>query len=424
MDVWVTIFTTVLGVFVLGLILIKPYIGLVVLVASLLVVDILPELPLVSSIFPVVGVVTLGAHVISQKQHTKALSSNRKIYALFILFILWVIISNPAASVLPSNDDNRIWLSTFVQLLISVWLCATIMDEPSKHIHLFVIYSMIATFSAAYAIANGGIAESFLESERSGGLAGAANSAARYFVVGIVMMYYLRLREKRKSLRFLLLIAMGTLLLGTLYTVSRTGLLLLIFAMVLLAFQHFQTQNRGQIVFVTVIGLLITWVFADNILGVFNSIVPAIRDGSDTVGVRYGLWQAGFRMWWDYPIQGVGIGQFPEKLVYYGSDLLAPKYWHKSAHNMYIQVLSETGLVGFIIFISIFITALNQLWKTTNSENDSVASLARIWLIILSIMLLGGLTKHDHYDKLLWITVGVSLVKWRESPVNGTDQKN
>lgn len=252
-----------------------------------------------------------------------------------------------------------------------------------------------------------GIADTLKESIRSAGLAGGANSAARYFLVALVFLYFLQVQNKNKFFRIVVFTFIGIIILGTLVTISRTGILLLVTAIGMLLVLE-RGQNRSQALVLVLISLIVVWFFADNIISISYSILPSIQNSSDTMGVRYGLWQAGIRMLEAHPIGGVGIGQFPQQLPYYGHELLKAKYLSKGAHNMYIQVAAEAGLVGLLFFISLLISSLRIFWKSQKANDGGLALIGKTWLVAFVLILIGGITKHDHYDKLLWFMIGIS----------------
>ncbi|MFQ5922052.1 MAG: O-antigen ligase family protein, partial [Anaerolineales bacterium] len=135
-----------------------------------------------------------------------------------------------------------------------------------------------------------------------------------------------------------------------------------------------------------------------------------IVEGTDTIGDRYQFIESGFHMWLDNIIGGVGIGQYPQHLMLYVTSLLPPDRLQMGAHNMYIQVLAETGLVGLMLFVAMLASCVRSLWLTRRSPDTTNSSLAQTWLVVMVIMLLGGITKHDHYDKLIWLVMGISFV--------------
>ncbi|MBK9926023.1 MAG: O-antigen ligase family protein [Anaerolineales bacterium] len=389
------------------LILRRPYWGLVFIVASLPLLDILPSIPFASSVVSLLGIVTLGAHLLSRTTHREKSFHWSASLVWGCLLVFWIIVSNPSASLLPGTDDRN-WAFTFIQLWLLAWLAAQMLDTPSKHRTLIWVFSIAVLLSAVYALTQGNIGQSLKLSDRAEGLAGGANSAARYFVVGLVFIVYLRATTKKSVVSFFLLLGLGLVIIATFYTVSRTGLLLLFSAIGLSAIQRF-AKYQIQAVIGFVMAFLIIWLFADNILTIIGTISSSIREGTDTVGLRYNLWRAGWRMWLDHPVHGVGIGQFVERLASYGSDLLEPRRLRLGAHNMYVQVLAETGLVGFFLFLAMLISTIREIWTLRNLSDPSIITLAQTWFIVFVIMLLGGLTKHDHYDKLIWIMVGIGI---------------
>jgi O-antigen ligase len=389
------------------LILRKPYIGLVIIIASLPMIDIVPRVPFASSIFPLVGGLTLGAHLfsfINKKQESR--SGSREIFLAGAALVLWMFISDPYAALQP-DPEGRVWLFTFLQLLILVWLSSRVMDTPGKNYTLFIVYSIVTGISSFYAVYSGGVADTVEDSIRSAGLAGGANSAARYFLVALIFLYFLQVRQTNMLIRMALFAFMGLIILGVLVTVSRTGILLLAAAVGLLIMME-RGGNRPQALVLVLVSITIVWFFADNILAISRSILPSIRTGSDTVGVRYGLWKAGIKMLEDQPLQGVGLGQYPRQLPYYGHEWLKVKYLNKGAHNMYIQIAAETGLIGLFLFLGLLALSLRIFWRSQKSANPDLAFVGQTWMIAFILILIGGMTKHDHYDKLLWFMIGIS----------------
>ena len=76
--------------------------------------------------------------------------------------------------------------------------------------------------------------------------------------------------------------------------------------------------------------------------------------------LRIKLWKIGGRVFKDNPLKGVGNGN---SLAYY--DIYVKKYpelkcidhWRYPLHNSYLKVLSELGILGFIPFMGIMVSA-------------------------------------------------------------------
>jgi O-antigen ligase len=262
--------------------------------------------------------------------------------------------------------------------------------------------------SALFAITEGTIGPTWRTSTRAAGLAGGDNSAARYFLVGFVFFTFLSSRvAKQRWFQLAALIGSIILLVGVAYTLSRTGFILAVTAIGLVLIQC--TAGRQRIGAVILFISFVAGAFAlpDTYWQIMTSSMSDVQTGAGTMGLRYGLWQAGFQMWLDHPLTGVGIGQFDNYLPQYGIGLLPTHRLNLGAHNLYISMLAETGLVGFLLFSGMIANVLINLIRSTRSTDLEKSVLAQVWLIVLIVILVGGLTKHDQYDKLLWLVLGI-----------------
>lgn len=395
----------ILTIFVLQ----QPYLGIVFTAASLPVIDLLPPIPGFTSLISLLGIITLIGFLLHRaKDLNKPLFRLGAVHILGLLFIGWMYISNPQATWF---GTTRNWFFTFLQLWMLTWLAGELLDTSDKH-HVFMwVFSIASIVSAVLTIQSGRIGENIYSSLRASGLADNANAAARYFVVSMVFLIYLRTVMKNHLLRLLANGGIIAIFLGVFFTVSRTGILLLVAAIGLMILLNPGRKYRFQIFFIFIITLLGLWFLSDNITGIVSSIVPSIIQGNDTIGLRYHLWQAGWRMWLDNPLQGVGIGMYPEQLINYARDTVPIIYLIPGlvTHNMYIQVLAETGIVGFSLFALMLMISLRSLWNTGKVGNDNMLFLRNAWFIVFLLMLLGGMTKSDQIDKLIWLVMGISV---------------
>jgi hypothetical protein len=87
---------------------------------------------------------------------------------------------------------------------------------------------------------------------------------------------------------------------------------------------------------------------------------------SGLFGARFEIWEGALRMWWEFPLMGVGQGNF-----YRLSDIASFSKSHylilnggENAHNYFLQTLTETGLIGITIFslalIAPLISSINK----------------------------------------------------------------
>ena len=386
-----------------------PYLGIVIAIASLPLIEILPQISEASSLVSLLGAVTFAAFFLTNLKRKASQKTSIKLLSALMfgfLFLLWLL-TNSTAAVTPA-PDGRVWIFTFLQLWALSWLTFMLIETPDQVQVLMWGFFLAGLVSAIYASGEGIIGVTVKTSTRATGLAEGANSAARYFLIALMFAYVLLTQQKKRIIQLFLLVGMAVVLYGVVVTVSRTGLLLLIAGISLLLLQNIGTRNRVYAFILAFSALGIVWVFADNITFILQSISGSVLAGTDTVGIRYRLWLAGLRMWIDNPIFGVGVGQFNAQLSFYAWDLLQPRYLALGAHNMYIAVLSETGLIGLVFFLAMFVTSFRYLFIASRSSVPQVKELALNWTVILILILIAGITKHDQYDKLVWMFVGIS----------------
>lgn len=93
---------------------------------------------------------------------------------------------------------------------------------------------------------------------------------------------------------------------------------------------------------------------------------------SDEFG-RMVVWKYGFAMIISNPITGVGVNCFAMAIGYMRENLgLIPRW--QVAHNSFLQIASEVGLFGFIVFFVIIVRSLTTFFrasKIANSDNEA-----------------------------------------------------
>jgi O-antigen ligase len=132
---------------------------------------------------------------------------------------------------------------------------------------------------------------------------------------------------------------------------------------------------------------------------------------------RLVYWQAGWGVFNDHPILGVGLGNagyyFPQTMSDYGlglvevNDLLGKSASLPNAKSLWVRLLAETGIVGFALFI----TWLFVLWAGTGRLRQSAHPVQRIVALATRFVLLGLLIEGFSVDTFalpyFWVTFGL-----------------
>ena len=93
--------------------------------------------------------------------------------------------------------------------------------------------------------------------------------------------------------------------------------------------------------------------------------------GTDTFSERITAWQGGAHIVHDFPIVGIGLGDWPEIFARYQPPPWTELFFSE-AHNDYIQWIAETGLIGAVFLLWFAWAVVREL----RSRRSSLAPLA------------------------------------------------
>lgn len=135
------------------------------------------------------------------------------------------------------------------------------------------------------------------------------------------------------------------------------------------------------------------------------------------------MWHSALAMFVDHPLVGVGLNNFHnEYLEKYKDPTAIEPQWH--AHNVFLNTLAETGIVGFIGLMSLLIYLYYDVLKAWRKNNDIVAKIYFFSLLTFSINFLTDVLFCGHYLKLptyiFWLITGmyISLSRYAQIKKN------
>jgi putative inorganic carbon (HCO3(-)) transporter len=140
-----------------------------------------------------------------------------------------------------------------------------------------------------------------------------------------------------------------------LLTQSRGGLMAFVF--ILLVYVVFMARNRKTRI-IRVALLLVVCLLAATVAGFFFQRLGEIDDF--TAISRLAIWGGAFTVFVQSPLIGVGFGNLRGLM---GGLLNLPDGWTGDAHNLYLELLAETGIIGFFIFSALIMLALRAALK-------------------------------------------------------------
>ncbi len=241
-----------------------------------------------------------------------------------------------------------------------------------KSLHFFVAGLSISALFSIFQAFHGfiGIEELWVRLRRVSGLAEDPNSLGISLSLMIPFLLFLIVEKKKIfSIPLIFLFLFSIFLSG-----SRSGFANLILSAIIFLYL-FLKSGRRRIFFAVslLLILLISIVFlsvlkfekfnlSDRLIKSWNQLKEG-KFQSFTMG-RTLLWKAGLLMAKDYPISGVGLGAYilelPNFYKEYNLVYIAPLLEYKKGYpypftdtsgNLYLQILSETGITGLLSFL-------------------------------------------------------------------------
>jgi O-antigen ligase len=254
-----------------------------------------------------------------------------------------------------------------------------------------------------------------------------SHSFAMFVIIGLIFSVYLILSHQKRNLgKTLIWTAIILSFLALISSGSRgvwlSAVLPFLTALFLLIF-------KKQKIFKSFLIMLIIFILSFPVSSLILS--QSHRDGNEatlafkraksiadleelSVKSRIGIWKATFRSILKHPLLGVGIGNYP---IILDEDVSAAKKG-ASAHNLYLDVASETGLLGLIASLLIFLEILRRCWRFIK-KNGYILYITcflffYVWLLIYNLFDVVLLN-----DKvLLLFMVALGIVYYEQISIN------
>jgi O-antigen ligase len=346
----------------------------------------------------------------------------RSFFWVPIVFFIAIYILGGMLSVAPGVS-----LNSLRQLFTAVLIFAvSLVLVPRLDYRLLMrVFAVSVCISAFFALITGSATS--LE-ERTAGLATDPNYFALLLCVAMPMSFYLMVNDKHFFLKLVWSLAILILLVALMKSFSRAAFLILgmIFLLGVMhhrdRLRHLQPRHFGWLLLTIAIGLPVFFVvvpeeYVDRILSLTNIGAGASEDRS--LGRRTSYIVVGLDTLKAHPLIGTGPGTFP---IYFANTGFASAFsfsssdpeLYRRAHNTYLEVLSETGILGFLMFITIVGIGLRNFYVARqrfalNNQLQAYEITSHFALSFLALcMFLLFLSATNH--KYLWLLLAVSHV--------------
>jgi O-antigen ligase len=330
------------------------------------------------------------------------------------------------AGTLYAEKLSTVLTGFFILLLgVSFWMVFAFMSPDRHMIDRYLLWwsylqGFVGVLSVlAFFLLGGGTGG------RVTGLSGGPNDYAANIVASLMVILYLLKRvEGRERLALLIIIPIQTVALGA--SGSRGGLIMMAVAGVyaVLTYPGLKWWQRILAAVAGVFGGLLFFLIMLAINPTRFSL-SALLGGSDRGAGRVDLWSAGVQSIKDHFVTGSGLGGFREKSSEIlqktaGADLTVlrqggVKGAGAEAHNLYLTVLIDIGVIGFALYFGAFFQAMWNLFRRWRTD-----MLCWTLLGLMVGLMVNNMFGSQLNNKLQWIIIGLSasmMVRTRSESV-------
>lgn len=114
----------------------------------------------------------------------------------------------------------------------------------------------------------------------------------------------------------------------------------------------------------------------------------------------------------DHPLIGVGPGRFPSYYRLYADDVgILTKNEDRQAHDLYLHIAAETGILGLVAFLGILGLTIRDLIRVRRrwlASRPDIAAMATGLLLAVVTYMTTGLFLHLSYARYFWLMLAVA----------------
>ena len=329
----------------------------------------------------------------------------RRLNLLHVCGILFVLTATVELFVYHSGDRLPDKLFTYIQLLLVLWMIWEL-AQTRQRVHglllAYVLGAYLASFMTVLVFRHTGGA---LKRFAAGGVD--PNDLAMTLALALPMAWYLANIFRRPLLIWL---ARGYLPVGVVaigLTGSRGGMLTTMMALTIVPLTMTRLSPKRLALMVGMLflaGALAVVYVPEKIVQRLSTTGTEVEDLS--VGGRFKLWRAGLHVFPQHPLLGFGTsGYIRATTPVVGSSA-------KVAHNTYLSVLVEQGVIGFTLYFMMFVAAYRGVRRLPRLER-------RFGIVLIGTLMLAitPLTWEDQKSTWFVLAITVAFAFARSTPL-------
>jgi len=323
--------------------------------------------------------------------------------------LLYVLVANAVRS--PAMLRRVIWallIAGGTMGAISVW-------QEATHAYHQTLLGFAQVNDAAFKV--GDTVNGKLLRPRLSGPIGEQNRYGQILLV-LVPLAVSRIRAERRLVLRALAAALTVLILaGIVLSFSRgaaVALAVVAVAMLVIGF----VRLRHLLATAVVLAVLVTFVVPDyalrvRSLGAANTATAVDSRADAAIRGRATENLAALETFRDHPLLGAGPGGFFRRYSQEEANKLGLRFLDKNrrAHNMYLEIAADTGVVGLAAFLAIIAVTVVQLWRAARLwaalGREDLVVLAQAFLLALLAYMASAAFLQLSYQRYFWFLLAL-----------------
>jgi O-antigen ligase len=318
----------------------------------------------------------------------------KPVHLVLLALVLWNCLS-----LFWTIDFDGSWpiAKSYAQLLAMVWLMLEFASGRRRQIQLMQAY-VIGTYVSAISTVVSYLSDTQAYWQRHVASGFDPNDLCVILALSIPMSFYLMTVEPAGFRTWLWRLHPGPVLFAAFLTASRGGFLAICAALLIVPLLFAKLPRNTKLLSPALAALLLLAVAIWTPVAVFQrlSSIPGEITGM-TFGERGDIWKAGWEVFRQHPVIGVGVAAF--------APAVAPVLGEADvAHNTLLELSVETGLLGLLLFGAAVGLLFDLLLRLPPVER-------RLWSVLLLTWLCGALSLSWAHRKPTWFLFGLLAVQ-------------
>ena len=314
-------------------------------------------------------------------------------HVLVLLFFLWNFVSLFWSLDIESTIQRIKTYSQIFLLMLIFWEVFQKPDNLMAGLQAYIYGAYVLIASTIYNYINGNVAVAYEGRYSATGVNAVDLTMILMMGLPIAMQLFFAAGQENKGriLKLINLAYIPSSIFAIILTGSRTSLIAIIpFGIYLFATQQIKFDRKILVFGILLISLLALLPFIPQTVITRLGTVGASIEAGD-LGGRGDLWREGIAAFAQHPILGVGGGAINYAIG-------------AAVHNTFISVATETGLIGFVLFLSILGLVVYKVSRLPRRTSE-------LWLAIFMTWAIGVLSLSWEFRKVTWIILSFAIIE-------------